>query len=233
MSNSVRKMFSDISGEYDMLNDVLSFGRHRVWKNKFVKRIKLPVAGKHLDVATGTGDIATKIVEMYGTENEVIGVDFSESMIIKANIRKDISLENLTFKTGDALNLEFESGYFDSVSISFGIRNIPELTNAINEMARVLKPGGMLAIMEFGLPSPPFNYLYSFYSKFIIPFIGKLLSGNDIAYRYLPETIKEFPYDDKFKSIIMSTGKFSDIKIEKYEFGTVYTYYCIKKLKKG
>lgn len=229
MSEEVRTMFSDISSQYDMLNDVLSLGRHRVWKKNFIKKIALPEYGKHLDVATGTGDIAGLIATHYGNKTTVIGVDFSESMIINANLRRDRKLENLSFKVGDATNLEFEDGFFDSVSISFGIRNIPDLLGSIKEMSRVIKSGGTFAIMEFGTPTPPFSWFYTFYSKFIIPNIGKMLSGNDSAYTYLPETIKKFPYGDTFKKILLDTALFSDVEIKKFEFGTVYAYFCTKK----
>lgn len=229
MSEEVRNMFSDISGKYDLLNDVLSIGRHRIWKKNFVRKINLPENGKHLDVATGTGDIATLVAKYYGENTEVIGVDFSDEMIINAQSRQDKSMNHLTFKKGDATNLDFTDEYFNSVTISFGIRNIPNLQVAIREMARVLKPNGVLAIMEFGTPTPPFSWLYSFYSKFIMPIIGKLISGNDSAYSYLPETIKRFPYGEKFKKIILSEGQFSEVIIQKIEFGTVYAYYCYKK----
>lgn len=228
MSEKVRNMFSEISSQYDLLNDLLSFGRHRCWKRKFVNKINLPPYGKHLDVATGTGDIAELIVRKYGNSTEIIGVDFSESMIIKANYRKSTKHTNLNFKFGDATNLEYQDNYFDSVSISFGIRNIPELQKAIQEMTRVIKPGGMLAIMEFGTPSEPFNTFYKFYSKYIIPTIGNVMSGNDDAYTYLPETIKQFPYGEQFKKILNSTNLFSDIEIIKMEFGAVYAYFCRK-----
>ncbi|MBX3042372.1 MAG: bifunctional demethylmenaquinone methyltransferase/2-methoxy-6-polyprenyl-1,4-benzoquinol methylase UbiE [Candidatus Kapabacteria bacterium] len=229
MSEQVRDMFSDISAEYDLLNDVLSFGRHRCWKNKFVKNIKLPNDGKHLDVATGTGDIAELVVKKYGMKTEIIGVDFSESMIIKARFRKNSKYVNLDFQTGDATDLKYPDNYFDSVSISFGIRNIPSLVKAIEEMGRVIKPGGLLAIMEFGTPSQPFNIIYKFYSKYLIPNIGKIMTGNDFAYKYLPETIKKFPYGEEFKKIVISTNIFSDIKVSKMDFGAVFAYYCTKK----
>jgi demethylmenaquinone methyltransferase/2-methoxy-6-polyprenyl-1,4-benzoquinol methylase len=229
MSEVVKSMFSDISGQYDLLNDVLSLGRHRWWKKKFVKKINLPANGKHIDIATGTGDIATEIIKQYGKNVEVIGVDFSESMIIKARIRKDIELKNLTFEVGDATDLKFDDNIFNSSSISFGIRNIPDLNKAIFEMSRVIKPGGVLAIMEFGTPDIPFKWFYTFYSKYIIPFIGKIISGNDEAYTYLPETIKKFPYGNDFKELLNNTGLFSKIEILKLEFGTVYCYFCTKK----
>jgi demethylmenaquinone methyltransferase/2-methoxy-6-polyprenyl-1,4-benzoquinol methylase len=229
MSEPVRNMFSDISDKYDILNDILSMGRHRIWKKDFVKNLNLPSNGKHLDVATGTGDIAEKIIEEFGLETQVTGVDFSENMIKSALKRKNPDYTNLNFRVGDATNLEFHDNEFNSVSISFGIRNIPELTKAINEMSRVVKSGGILAIMEFGTPDKPFNFLYKFYSKFIIPFIGKIISGNSFAYSYLPNTIKTFPYNKEFEKILLNTGNFSNIKTKKYDFGVVYAYFCQKK----
>ena len=229
MSEEVRKMFSDISGDYDLLNDLLSFGRHRNWKKSFVRRLNIPQNGRHLDVATGTGDIAERIVMQYGRNVWVKGIDFSESMIIKAKYRKNTKFDNLSFDVGDATNLNFSDNEFDSVSISFGIRNIPELLAAISEMTRVIKPGGLLAIMEFGTPDAPFNTIYKLYSKYILPLVGKFISGNDFAYTYLPETIKKFPYGKEFQKLLMDTNNFSEVEIMKLEFGTVYAYFCRKK----
>jgi demethylmenaquinone methyltransferase / 2-methoxy-6-polyprenyl-1,4-benzoquinol methylase len=144
-------------------------------------------------------------------------------------MRKNPNFDNLSFQVGDATDLQFEDNYFDSVTISFGIRNIPDLVGSINEMTRVIKPNGIFAIMEFGTPAPPFNWLYKIYSKYIIPNIGKLMSGNDSAYNYLPETIKKFPYGDTFKQILLDTGLYSKVEFNKFEFGTVYAYYCTKK----
>lgn len=229
MSEKVQRMFSDISGDYDLLNDLLSFGRHRLWKKRFVSKIPMNDGGKHLDVATGTGDIAREVVRQSDGKVRVVGVDFSESMIIKAKYCKDCDWTNLEFQVGDATDLIFDSEYFDSVSISFGIRNIPGLVNAINEMSRVLKPGGILAIMEFGTPDAPFRWFYNFYSKTFMPFVGKIISGHSDAYTYLPETIKVFPYGANFKRILLDTGNFTDVRYEKMELGTVYAYYCVKK----
>ncbi len=229
MSEKIKKMFSDISIQYDLLNDVLSFGRHRLWKKKFVKDLNIKNNDKHLDVATGTGDIAREIIKQYGDKVEVIGIDFSDSMIIKARLKKDAFIKNLNFEVGDATNLNFGDGTFNSVTISFGIRNIPDLHKAIYEMSRVLKPGGVLAIMEFGTPIKPVNYFYAFYSKFIIPSIGRLLSNSEFAYHYLPETIKKFPYGTYFKELLINTRHFSKVEIKKYDFGIVYCYYCTKK----
>ncbi len=153
MSEHVRLMFSDISGSYDLGNDVLSGGMHRSWKRRFVKMTRPQQGSRVLDVATGTGDIASLYARKVGAKGEVVGVDFSGAMIDVARKRAKNSFPNLRFEVGDVLDLRFDDDTFDIASISFGIRNVDDPEAGLAEMRRVVKPGGRVAVMEFP-PAP-------------------------------------------------------------------------------
>jgi demethylmenaquinone methyltransferase/2-methoxy-6-polyprenyl-1,4-benzoquinol methylase len=227
MSEKVKNMFANISGKYDILNDILSFGTHRSWKTKFVKMTNPDGNSKILDIATGTGDIAFKFYELKFGRVKITGIDFTPEMINIANERKQN--RNINFIVGDALNLPFEDNTFDINTISFGIRNVDDVKKSLTEMARVLKPGGRAAILEFGQARKPFAYIYNFYSKYIMPFLGKLISGDDSAYCYLPDTAAKFPSGNNFVQIMKSTNCFSNITVKELMFGVAYIYLGVKK----
>ena len=226
MSEKVKNMFANISGKYDILNDILSFGMHRCWKTKFVKMANPDENSKILDIATGTGDIAFKFYQITSGQANITGMDFTPEMIKIANERKQN--RNITFLVGDALNLPFEDNIFDITSISYGIRNVDDVERSLTEMARVLKTGGRAAILEFGQARKPFAYIYYFYSKYIMPFLGKLISGDDSAYSYLPETAAKFPSGENFVKIMNSTNCFSKIIVKELMFGVAYIYIGVK-----
>lgn len=199
-------MFSDISGSYDLGNDVLSGGMHRSWKRRFVKMTRPQQGSRVLDVATGTGDIASLYARKVGAKGEVVGVDFSGAMIDVARKRAKNSFPNLRFEVGDVLDLRFDDDAFDIASISFGIRNVDDPEAGLAEMRRVVKPGGRVAVMEFGQPSGFFGWLYRFYSRRILPFIGGIISGNQEAYSYLERTSAEFPSGKDFMEMMRRSG---------------------------
>ena len=216
-------MFSDISESYDLGNDVLSFGMHRFWKRRFVKMAGPKPGDSVLDVATGTGDIAVNFAKKVGESGEVVGVDFSAAMISLARKRGKNMLKNLRFEVGDALDLRFASNTFDLASISFGIRNVDDPASGIAEMRRVVKPGGRVAIMEFGQPTGVFGALYRFYSRRFMPFIGGIISGNQDAYSYLDKTAAEFPCGEKFVELMKANG-LHQVKAQPLMGGAAWVY---------
>ena len=206
MSEQVRLMFSDISERYDVGNDVLSFGAHRLWKNYMVRRAAAPRGGRVLDLATGTGDIALLFAEAVGPDGEVMGVDFCPDMIELARKRPKNHRDNLRFEVGDAMKLRFADDSFDICSISFGIRNVDDPVVAMAEMRRVVKPGGRVVVLEFGQPRGLFGSLYRFYSETILPVVGGVVSGNREAYSYLNKTAASFPCRDEFVGLMRRAG---------------------------
>ena len=205
MSEQIRLMFSDIAPSYDLGNDVLSFGTHRLWKRLLVRLSGAKRGDRVLDVATGTGDIAANFNEVVGTEGEVVGVDFCEPMITEARKRwKDRTA--IRFETGDALDLHFPSDSFDVSSISFGIRNVDRPVDGLAEMARVVKPGGSVVVLETGSPRGAWGGLYHFYTRKLFPFLGGLISGNREAYSYLDKTAARFPCGEEFVAMMRQAG---------------------------
>ena len=219
MSDKIRNMFAEIANKYDLLNDVLSFGMHRLWKKKLINLSEPNSDSKVLDIATGTGDIAF----LYAKKSKhVTGIDFTPEMIELANKRR--KSQNPEFYVGDALNLQFEDNSFDIISISFGIRNVDDIRQALREMHRVLNRKGKVVILEFGQALPPFSYIYNFYSKYILPVIGNMISGSHFAYTYLPESSAKFPAADEFISIVKELRIFNNATYYRLFFGVAYIY---------
>jgi len=223
MSEKIKGMFADISAKYDILNDLLSLGTHRIWKKKLVKLSNVNSNSNVLDIATGSGDIAYLFSK---NTQHVTGIDFTPEMIDIA--KKRFKDTNINFLIADALELPFEDNSFDIVSISFGIRNVDDINQAIKEMHRVLKSNGKMMILEFGQAIPPFSYLYNFYSKYVIPIIGKIVSKNHFAYNYLPESASLFPSGNNFVKIINDLNLFHNVKMYRLFYGIAYIYIGIK-----
>lgn len=222
MSDKIRSMFASISDKYDILNDILSFGMHRCWKKKLIKISESKPEQKVLDIATGTGDIAF----LFADKNcSVTGIDLTPEMIEIARKRSS-GYKKCTpeFMVSDAQNLPFGDSTFDLISISFGIRNLDDYRASLREMHRVLKSRGKIVILEFGQPLPPFSYFYNFYSKYFIPIIGKIVSGSNYAYSYLPETAAKFPADERFVDILKSLKLFNNVTMYRLMYGVAYIY---------
>lgn len=203
----VRSMFDEISPRYDLLNHLLSFGIDRYWRKHLVRQIRLHFPDRLttleiLDVATGTGDLAIAASRLHPAR--IDGIDVSLSMLEEARkkiIRKDLA-GVIRFREGEAEKIPMEENTYDVVMVAFGVRNFEDLTAGIAEMRRVLRPGGLLLILEFSQPrSFPVKPLYKIYSK-IIPLLGRLVSRHQQAYTYLPETVKRFPYGKAFLEIL-------------------------------
>jgi len=199
-------MFARIVRSYDIGNDVLSFGTHRLWKKRLVLSSTPGAGGTVLDLATGTGDIAFLYADTVGVHGHVVGIDFCSDMIDYARGRSRIARSNLTFEVGDAMQLAFPDDSFDTTSISFGIRNVDDPVTVLREMTRVTRPGGTVAILETGQPGGLWGLLYRAYARTLLPLVGGLLSGSFSAYSYLNRTATRFPYGDRFADLMRSVG---------------------------
>ena len=214
----VQKMFDDISGRYDFLNHLLSLGIDLYWRRVLVKRLNISDGQAILDVATGTGDVGFAILKHYKVN--IIGLDYSFNMVLHAQEKaknKGFS-EDFKFVQGDGENLPFEDNCFDALTISYGFRNIGHFEQAMSEFFRVLKPGGICAVLEFQEPqSKIIKTIYQFYFKHILPRIGAFFARSD-AYRYLPESVQNF-LDRKQMVDLMQSKRFSNPKYEDLTFG--------------
>ena len=222
-SDNVRKMFSEIAHRYDLANDILTFGLHRTWYSKIVNQFKGKKGLSVLDCATGTGNLAFKFKKLL-PDSIVTGVDFSEKMIELAQMKNTKKNLDVNFKWGDALNLEFPAGVFDVATISWGIRNVESPDKCLREMARVVKPGGSVVVLEFGQPRGFLKLLYLIYHKLFLQPVGGFLTGKKYAYSYLTETAGVFPCGDNFLSLMEQTGCFSKMTYQKLFWGIAYIY---------
>ena len=203
----VAKMFDNISRRYDLLNHLLSFGIDIVWRKKAINMLKSYNPQLILDIATGTADFAIEALAL--NPQKVIGVDISEGMLAmgRKKIAKMGLEDKIELQTGDSEKLLFSDNKFDAIIVSFGVRNFENLEKGLKDMYRVLKPGGTTVIVEFSKPTVfPFKQLYNLYFKYILPIIGKIISKDNSAYTYLPESVQAFPYGDKFLEILNKTG---------------------------
>ena len=224
----VEKMFNNISKEYDILNRVISFGIDVSWRKKIVKILKSKNPSTILDVATGTGDLAIAMAKT--NANKIIGLDISKGMLDVGieKIKKKNLNNTIDMVIGDSENLKYEDNFFDAVTVSFGVRNFESLDSGLSEIFRVLKPNGSLVILETSNPTKfPFKQFYRFYSKFILPSIGKIFSKDKVAYNYLSESSAEFPYGEKFNNILKKIG-FTNVVDFPQTFGVATIYVASK-----
>ena len=199
----VAEMFNNISANYDFLNHFLSLGIDHLWRKKAIKQLKNLEAKKVIDIATGTGDFAIASLKL--NPDEVIGVDISSGMLEVGAKKMKNKGHDKTIKMilGDSENLAFEDNYFDALTVGFGVRNFENLEKGLSEMLRVIRPGGKIVILEFSKPKKfPIKQVFSFYSKYFIPFFGKRISKDSQAYAYLPESVAAFPEGKEFESIL-------------------------------
>lgn len=216
----VRVMFNDISTKYDLLNDILSAGTHRLWKQNFVSMISETRPRKVLDCATGTGDIAFALSERAPS---VTGIDFSENMIEVARARESILNKGVDFRVADIQKLPFADKEFDAASISFGIRNVENLKLGLSELGRVSKS---LYILEFGQPKNKiYGKAYFNLLKLYVPIFG-LITGRKDAYEYLIASSESFPSGQKFADIIKESTDFKDVGYTPVFGGIAYIYHA-------
>jgi demethylmenaquinone methyltransferase/2-methoxy-6-polyprenyl-1,4-benzoquinol methylase len=224
MSAEVRQMFASIAGRYDVANEVLSLGVHKGWRRAAVRISEAATGQRVLDCATGTGDLALEFKRAVGPAGEVIGTDFCAEMLRSAPDKAAKAGLDVRFAVADALSLPYADARFDIASIAFGIRNVDDPVACLREMARVVKPGGSVIVLEFGQPRGPFGALFRAYSRGVMPVLGGLLTGNRAAYEYLPRTAAAFPAGDRFLSLMNEAGVFRRCEAHPLTFATAYVY---------
>jgi demethylmenaquinone methyltransferase/2-methoxy-6-polyprenyl-1,4-benzoquinol methylase len=224
MSTEVRQMFSSIATRYDVTNEVLSLGIHRLWRRKAVRLSGAKPGDAVLDCATGTGDLALAFKRQVGETGRVVGTDFCKEMLDSAPAKAEREGLRVEFQVADAMALPFADNSFDVASIAFGIRNVDDPVKCLSEMARVVRPGGRVVVLEFGQPTGFFGALFRFYSKVVMPRVGGLLTGNRAAYEYLPRTSAAFPAGDRFLALMEQSGGYKDRVAHPLTFGTSYVY---------
>lgn len=222
----VEKMFDTISNEYDGLNRVISLGTDVSWRKKVIKLVSEKKVENVLDIATGTGDLAIQFAEKTEAKR-IVGLDLSDGMLNVA--RKKISNKpfsnKIEFIQGDSEALPFEDNSFDAITVSFGIRNFENLEKGLSEIYRVLRKDGIFVILETSVPTKfPFKQGYNFYTKNILPLVGRIFSKDKVAYKYLSESASAFPFGEALNNILRKTG-FKEVKDKPQTFGvaTIYT----------
>ncbi|GIV21237.1 MAG: ubiquinone/menaquinone biosynthesis C-methyltransferase UbiE [Armatimonadota bacterium] len=226
----VRDLFARVAPRYDLLNSVLSLRVHYYWREKAARAACLHPGDAALDVCTGTAELAIRLSKDVGEKGMVVGVDFCEPMLRlgQRKISRLADRRHITLVLADALQLPFDSGSFEAVTVAFGIRNVADTYRAFAEMWRVLKPGGRVVCLEFSLPRHGiFRLLYGFYFYRLLPWIGGLLSHRD-AYTYLPESVRRFPEREGLAQIMREAG-FTEVAWQEMTFGIVCVYSGVKR----
>ena len=228
-TEQVRQMFDAIAPAYDFMNRAMTLGIDIWWRRLAVKRLKRLHPTRILDVATGTGDFAIQLHDSLQPEH-ITGIDLSQGMLDEACRKiKEKGLEQcITFEQGDCMALEIADATFDAVTVAFGVRNFEHLQQGYREMARVLKPGGMLCVLELSTPTNRFiRWFYDLYTLHIIPWIGSMKSGDKSAYRYLPQSIAAVPQGDDMLQLMRNAG-LHDATFKRLTLGTCTIYTAVK-----
>jgi demethylmenaquinone methyltransferase/2-methoxy-6-polyprenyl-1,4-benzoquinol methylase len=195
-------MFDRIAGFYDLMNSVMTAGLHHRWRARAADLAALAPGGSALDVACGTGDLAIELARRVGAGGEVIGTDFAEEMLERARAKAP----ELAWEWGNALELPYASGRFDAATVGFGARNFSDLDRGLSEMARVVKPGGRVVVLEITTPRrPPLSTFYSVWFDRVVPLIGRL-TGEEEAYTYLPSSVRRFPGPEGLAAAMQRAG---------------------------
>tara|TARA_A100001015_G_scaffold301957_1_gene389561 strand:- start:1512 stop:2261 length:750 start_codon:yes stop_codon:yes gene_type:complete len=220
-SGLVQDVFSSVASNYDVMNDAMSFGIHRLWKEALINWLNPQPGQRLLDVAGGTGDISFRFLERAKGQAQATVLDMTEEMLVEGKKRgESINLaQNLDWVCGDAMALPFVPNSFDVYTISFGIRNVVNIEKVLEEAYRVLRVGGRMIILEFG--QIPDNTLQKFYDKYsfnIIPLLGELIAGDRKSYQYLVESIRQFPEQDAFSKLLSLKG-FENVKYRNLSLG--------------
>ena len=225
--SQVEDMFDNIAPKYDLLNHVLSMKIDVLWRNKLVKMLSKDKPELVLDVATGTGDLAITVQK--GTGADVVGLDLSQQMLNVGieKIRKQNLDGKISMQKGDAEQLPFEDNKFDGVTVAFGVRNFENLEKGLLELRRVVKENKSIYILEFSKVEGFLGPFYMFYFKNILPAIGRLVSKDNRAYTYLPDSVNAFPFGEKMKNILLKTG-FKKVEYTKLSLGIATIYKATK-----
>ncbi len=208
----VNEVFDSVAERYDLMNDLMSLGTHRLWKRFLIEKTGLKEGQSAIDIAGGTADIAILMARKVGGKGSVVVYDINREML-KIGRRKCIDkglLKNVSYVQGDAERISFQDNTFYCATVGFGIRNVTHLDRAFSEMARVVKPGGRVVCLEFSeVKNPLFRKLYDLYSFKVIPAIGETVTGNRDAYTYLAESIRKFPNQERLKRIMEDAGLYN------------------------
>ena len=227
----VREMFDAIAPRYDLLNSVLSVRLHHGWRKRAVAQTGLQAGQTALDVCTGTGDLAFELARRVGPAGRVTATDFSVPMLQLARQKNAQTGKNaapVTFDEADTQNLPFADNSFDAVTVGFGIRNVADVPKGLAEMARVVRPGGRVVILEFSQPqNPVFAALYRFYSFRVLPLIGGMISGSRGAYTYLPTSVEAWATRNGLARA-METAGLTDARMTDLSWGTVVIHSALK-----
>lgn len=224
----VAEMFNNISHKYDFLNHFLSLGIDILWRKKAVRLLKPYSPKQILDIATGTGDFAIECLSL--NPDKIIGIDISDGMLEvgRQKLKNKAINHKIELHHGDSEKINFPDQSFDAITVAFGVRNFEHLEVGLTEMYRVLKPGGVAAILEFSKPAIfPLKQLYNFYFLKVLPALGKKISSDSSAYTYLPESVQAFPDGQKMADIIKSCG-FNEVKIYSLTGGIASIYFSKK-----
>jgi demethylmenaquinone methyltransferase / 2-methoxy-6-polyprenyl-1,4-benzoquinol methylase len=236
----IARMFDAIAPRYDLLNHLLSAGIDRRWRSRMIAALKLTGRETLIDVCTGTADVALQArrgasAGSTGTAARVFGVDFAGAMLA-IGLRKICDAgeqKHIALVRGDAMRIPAADAAADAATVAFGIRNVQKTDLACRELARVLKPGGRLAILEFSVPRiPGLAVLYRWYFGRVLPLIGRAISGHSAAYSYLPASVGAFPPPDDFVTLLRQSG-FVDVRAVPLTFGIVYLYTAVKEADKS
>lgn len=217
-------MFSGLAPRYDLANQVLSFGAHHLWRNAAVRLSGARPGWRVLDCATGTGDLAFAFEKRVGASGAVVGTDFSDSMVATAAQKGRQRQSAVRFDVADATRLPFASASFDASSMSFGIRNVDSPIDCLTEMARVVRPGGVVVVLEFGQPTGAFGALYRWYSRVVMPRLGGYLTGDRGAYEYLPRTAAAFAAGERFVALMHKAKAFKEVVAHPLWLGVAWAY---------
>lgn len=217
-------MFSRIARRYDRANDVLSLGTHRLWRHVAVRLSGVRRGDHVLDCATGTGDLALRWKRRVGREGSVLATDFNADMVAHGPEKAARAGLDVRFEVADAMHLPYADARFDAASIAFGIRNVDDPRQCLAELARVVRPGGRVVVLEFGQPRGLVGALYRPYARWVMPALGGLVTGDRAAYEYLPRTAAAFPAGDDFVALMRSVPRFATVAAHPLVAGLAYVY---------
>ncbi|AIT09252.1 ubiquinone biosynthesis methyltransferase UbiE [Candidatus Francisella endociliophora] len=219
----VAGVFHSVAAKYDLMNDLMSFGIHRIWKKQTLAKSAVRKGDRVLDLAGGTGDLAYKFCQMVGSQGKVVLSDINSSMLEvgKEKLTNKGCVGNIEYVQANAECLPFPDNYFDCITISFGLRNVTDKAKALASMCRVLKPGGRLLVLEFSKPIVPIlSKVYDEYSFKALPFMGKIITQDAESYKYLAESIRKHPDQETLKQMMFDAG-FDNVEYQNMTGGIV------------